>query len=178
MEAIRADRRFSESMIVTLIEKQGSKPHAGHLAGYFNRPSADRRPLVHHLRVMEKDGALPIGVPTQLVHKKRYVRALNMRLAQRSIAIADNLVLAGNDATDPQKSRNELFKQLRAFSQKVEKDPNLFMCREPKVSYDGKDDGPDDRAMCLQILNYWSWRAVEYDRSVQTLTSQYFHLVN
>src|SRR6185436_21168815 len=96
----------------------------------------------------------------------RYVRDLNGWLARNAIHVMDEPILDGNEYGKKEDGIKELSRQLQEFAIKTKNIPRESLgFVEKKITYTGKDTGPDDRAMVLQILVYWhqvAWRN-DYD---------------
>lgn len=164
IKKLRNDGRFKESLFVTLIEQQGDFIRASRFAGYFrDKRTGHMPPNVCHMS-RDSKGLGRMGVPSTEVEKKRYIRDLNATLARGSIHIMDFPILDGNESGKKEDGIKELKRQLDEFAIKTRPiaRPSLGFVKK-KITYTGKDTGPDDRAMALQILVYWSQKAIYED---------------
>jgi hypothetical protein len=149
LDAIRADWRYKNSQFVTLIESDMSWIASTTFAKYF-QPYA---PYVHMSR--DKDGLRRAGVPTK-GHKLQFIIDTSLRLHYRKIRLEKDLLVPSGVAP----VLAEFKRQARHYivDERMPENPAFS---DPKYGASGKQFGPDDLIMAMQILVYWSLEALE-----------------
>lgn len=161
LKRLRADSRYTDANIVTIIERQ-----MGYMSSAsFTRKFNEFQPVIH--MSLDPDGLNRPGVPSQQKEKLRYMKCLAYRLEAQTIRFEENLF-----GVDVPSDLRKLSKQ--AFSYVIEeKAPANPGFGEAKIGVSGKRFGPDDLIMGVQLLCYYLVESMRTDFPQPELRRKY-----